>query len=46
MVREHVEEFEQHLEEKDVARLQEYQQSLEEWLEDRMCWEFERQKHS
>jgi len=46
LVREHVEEFEQHLEEKDVARLQEYQQSLEEWLEDRMCWEFERQKHS
>jgi hypothetical protein len=46
LVREHVEEFEQQLEEKEVARLQEYQQSLEEWLEERMCREFERQKHS
>ena len=46
MVREHVEEFEQQLEEKEVARLQEYLQSLEEWLEERMCREFERQKHS
>jgi len=46
LVREHVEEFEQQLEEKEVARLQEYQQSLEEWLEERMCREFERQKYS
>ena len=54
MVRERVEEFEQQLEEKEVARLQERQQqyeeekqgSLEEWLAERMCQEFERQKRS
>jgi len=32
LVREHVEKFAQQLEEKEDARLQEYQQSLEEWL--------------
>jgi len=41
LVREHVEKFKQQLEEKEVARLQEYQQSLEEWLEERMCREIE-----
>ena len=41
LVREHVERFKQQLEEKEVARLQEYQQSLEEWLEERMCREIE-----
>ena len=54
MVRERVKEFEQHLEEKEAARLHERQQqyeeekqgSLEEWLAERMCQEFERQKHS
>ncbi len=40
LVREHVKQ----LEEKEVARLQEYQQSLEEWLEECMCREFELQK--
>jgi hypothetical protein len=46
LVRERVEEFEQQLEEKEVARLQEHRQSLEEWLAERMCREFERQKRS
>ena len=46
LVRERVEEFEQKREEKEIARLQEYQQSLEEWLAERMCREFERQKRS
>jgi len=32
LVREHVEKFAQQLEEKEDARMQEYQQSLEEWL--------------
>jgi hypothetical protein len=44
LVREHVEKLAPQLEEKEVARLQEYQQSLEEWLEERMCREIERQK--
>jgi hypothetical protein len=44
LVREHVEKLAPQLEEKEVARLQEYQQSLEEWLEEHMCREIERQK--
>jgi chromosome segregation ATPase len=44
LVRERVEEFEQKREEKEIARLQEYQRSLEEWLEECMCREFELQK--
>jgi len=44
LVRERVEEFEQKREEKEIARLQEYHQSLEEWLEECMCREFELQK--
>jgi hypothetical protein len=46
LMRERIEEFAQQLEEKEVARLQEHQQSLEEWLAERMCREFERQKRS
>ncbi len=46
LVHERVEEFEQQLSEKEVARLQEHQQSVEEWLAERMCREFERQKRS
>jgi hypothetical protein len=44
LVRESVEEFEQKREEKEIARLQEYQRPLEEWLEECMCREFELQK--
>ena len=46
LMRERIEEFAQQLEEKEVARLQEHQQSLEEWLAERMCREFDRQKRS
>ncbi len=46
LVRERIEEFEQKREEKEIARLQEYQRSLEEWLEECMCREFELQKRS
>ena len=46
LVHERVEEFEQQLAEKEVARLQEQQQSLEDWLAERLCREFERQKRS
>ena len=46
LMRERIEEFAQQLEEKEVTRLQEHQQSLEEWLAERMCREFDRQKRS
>ena len=41
LVREHVEKLASQLEEKEDAKLQEYQQSLEEWLK-RGQWEFKR----
>ena len=46
LMRERIEEFAQQLEETEVTRLQEHQQSLEEWLAERMCREFDRQKRS
>ena len=46
LVREYVEKLAQQLEEKEDAKLQGYQQALEEWLEERMCREIERQKRS